>query len=126
MNQPAPPPPPARRPVSPRQAFDELLRRKVDGMMNPAIAAGPVGQGKPSPRVEEAEHLLATYREFADAVDRTDSDLPYGDAVVILGSGGVVVCTGRDYATTPIYWESLAGEVDLIIDGGLVMQTLHT
>lgn len=112
--------------VTPRQAFDELLRRKVEGMTVPAIAAGPVGQGTRSPVVEDAMLLEATYREFADAVDRTGTGVPYGDAVVILGSGGVVVAHARDYADTPAYWQTLAGEVDSIIEGAEVMRTLHT
>lgn len=112
--------------VSPRQAFDELLRRRVEAMTAPAIAAGPVGQGTPSPVVLAADEMAHHYRTFADAVDATGTGVPYEDAVVIVGDAGTVVAHARDYADTPIYWQTLAGEVEAIITGAQVMRNLHT
>lgn len=122
-HEPDPAPAPA---VSPRQAFDELLRRRVEAMITPATAAGPVGHGPVPQAVSDAQLFEAQCREFADAVDRTRSGVPYGDAVVVFGTSGPVVAHARDYAATPTYWQTLAGEVELIIHGADVMQALHS
>jgi hypothetical protein len=104
--------------VTPRQAFDELLRRKVESLTLAAAA----GHGD----TESIQLLDAQCREFADAVDRTGTGVPYGDAVVLFGTSGPVVAHARDYAATPTYWQTLAGEVELIISGADVMQALHS
>lgn len=114
-----------RRAVSPREAFDELLRRKVAALVEHGLSPGAPEEINQAAR-EDAQVFEAQATAFADAVDRTDAGTPYGDAVVITGSAGVVVVRARDYAATPIYWQSLAGEVDLIIDGADVMRALHT
>jgi hypothetical protein len=97
---------------SPRQVLDELLRRRVE-------AAAKTDE-------EGAQLLDAQVRLFADAVDRDGAGIPYGDAVVITGTAGPVVVPLRDYHATPLYWQSCAGEVDLIIDGADVMTALTT
>lgn len=111
---------------SARGALEELLRRKVDGMTGPADAAGPVGQGPPSPRVADAELFARRVRQFADAVDATGSGVPYEDAVVIVGTETVVAHV-RDYTATPAYWQTLAagaGGEPLILHGTDVMRAL--
>lgn len=105
--------------VTRRQAFDELLRRKVA-----AIAAE---EGRPGREgaTEDAQLMEAQCRAFADAVDRDGRNLAYGDVIVIAGTSGEVVVPLRDYVDTPVYWQSLAGEVELVTDGADVMDALN-
>jgi hypothetical protein len=112
----------------PRQVVEELLRRKVDGIIGLVAAAGPVGQGQTSPRVAEAELFAKQVRQFLDAVDATGSGVSYSEAVVLPGDQTVVAHV-RDYYATTAYWHTLAqgatGDV-LVIDGGDVMRALST
>lgn len=112
--------------ITPRQAFNELLRRKVDGLIGPVIASGPVGQGPQSQRVADARLAESQSRAFADAVDDLGPTIPYGDAVVILGSTGPIVTTGREFDATPAYWLTMAGEDTAVVDGADLMHWLHS
>jgi ketosteroid isomerase-like protein len=116
---------PATAGVTPRQAFDELLRRKVAALAQHGLSPDAPEEINRAAR-EDAQLMEAQCRAFADAVDRDGRNLPYGDAIVLAGTAGEIVVPLRDYVDTPVYWHAVAGEVDLIIDGADVMQALNT
>ncbi len=111
-----------------RAAFDALVQRRTMALATskperPAIARREVQQ--------QAQLLEAVAREFADAVDRSglrDNGAPvaYEDAVVITGTGGVVVVRFADYLREPVYWESRAGEVDSLTRGPDLLADLRS
>jgi hypothetical protein len=110
-----------------RLEFDALVRRRVEGIANPSIAAGPVGQGHPpTPAVQRAQLVEAVSRSFADAVDRENSSrgilrtgvqVEYVDAVVLSGQAGQVVVDAPEYDASPVYWQARLGEVDSVVRG---------
>lgn len=69
------------------------------------------------PDPEERALVNAEAREFADAVDRDGKRIDYGAAVVLEGSNGVAVVPAADYATAPIYWRTVAGDLDRLLEG---------
>jgi hypothetical protein len=84
-----------------RAEFDALLASAAATITDPA----------------ERALVNAEAREFADAVDRDSKHLDYGDAVVLEGANGIVVVSARDYASAPIYWRTVAGDLDRLIEG---------
>lgn len=105
-----------------RAEFDALLARAVIGTVS---GVDPASDDAPA-AAEEAQLLEAEAREFADAVDRYGQALPYGDAVMLEGSGGVVVVSARTYADAPIYWRTVAGgELDRLIEGPELLEVLQ-
>lgn len=111
-----------------RAGFDALVQRRVLAL----VSAGGIG-GDPAPAAaaasqegqQEAQLLEAAAVSFADAVDRSDRDLPYDDAVVITGTGGVVVISDEEWRATPVYWEASAGEVDSLTQGSVFVAWLR-
>lgn len=93
-----------------------MTRADFDALLATASAAIP----DPADRAV----LNAEAREFADAVDRSDRDLDYGDAVVLEGSQGIVVVPARDYHHAPIYWQTVAGHLDRLVDGTVLIPAL--
>lgn len=108
---------PGRPAWTPRQVFDELVRRRCQ-----SIAAAGTDSA-----VEDAQLLDAKAREFADAVDRLDltTPIPYENAVVIVGTSSTVVCQAEDWAAMPVHWQALVGQVDLVVDGTRLIRLLH-
>lgn len=96
--------------ITPRQAFDELARRKVETLGD----------------TPEARTAAEQCRLFADAVDGSGTGLAYGDAVVLVGDAGTVIAPAREFATTPLYWHAQIGRAQVEIDGNDLMAWLHS
>ena len=102
-----------------REAFDALVQRRV-------LALSERGDPNRSPAArQEAQLLEAAATEFADAVDRSEKPLAYEDAVVLTGSSGVVVVSETEWRATPVYCEALAGEVETLTQGGILLRWLQ-
>lgn len=112
-----------------RAEFDALLAAAVKASLDALPKVNPKDSTALSLRHEataEVQLLEAEALAFADAVDRDGKRLPYGDAVVLEGASGVVVCSVRDYEATPVYFRSLAGgEVDRLVKGTELLPVLQ-
>jgi hypothetical protein len=103
-----------------RLAFDTLLADRVS-----TIRAG-VAEHAPEQDAEAARRLESLGQAFADAVDRENSSrgilragvpVDYVDAVVLTGDAGALIVDAIDYDGAPAYWQTKAGNPDLIIRG---------
>jgi hypothetical protein len=117
-----------------RQAFETLRFRRVEAIIAPAAAAGPVGHGPQHPTVARAQLLDALVREFVEAVERANSSrtllrqgsLDYVDAVLLDGTSGQLVVDAVEYDAAPIYWQARVGEVERIVHGADLDAYLRT
>lgn len=122
-------PPPEPRPLplaraQARLAFDTLLRDRVN-----SVRAGVAGLDDPEVRKRDAEDarlLESLGSAFADAVDRenstrgilrTGTPIEYVDAVVLTGTAGALIVEAIEYDGAPAYWQTKAGNPDLVIRG---------
>jgi hypothetical protein len=118
-----------------RLAFETLIERRVGALVQPVVASGPVGQGRPLTRREEQAQLVrALAAEFAEAVERTNSSrallrqrpIEYVDAVLLDGAQGQLVVDAVEYDAAPVYSQARVGEVDRIVHGADLDAYLRT
>lgn len=122
MPTPEPRPAPAAR-AQARLAFDRLLADRLSNLRRDTT----VREGETAARgVEDARLLESLAQAFADAVDRENSTrgilragvpVEYVDAVVLAGDAGVLVVDAVEYDGAPVYWQTKAGNPDLVIRG---------
>jgi hypothetical protein len=103
-----------------RDEYDALVDRVIHAIID---GVDPESDDAVAAR-EEAQLLEAEARAFADAVDRSGKRLDYGEAVMLEGDHGVVVVAARDYADAPIYWRTVAGDLDQLILGPELIEQL--
>lgn len=106
-----------------RDEFDALVAAACAAIIRP-FSLGDGGADAHDSQ-GEAQLLDAEAREFADAVDRDGHRIDYGEAVMLEGSNGVVVVEARKYHDAPIYWRTVAGKVDRLVDGTELLPVLQ-
>lgn len=111
-----------------RDELDTLIKAAcaaVAADVKPTVTGGPDEDQHAAEAAEEAQLLDAEARSFADAVDRDGKRVPYGSAVVLEGTSGVAVVAAADYATAPLYWQTVVGRPDRITQGPELIHVLQ-
>ena len=119
-----PHPPPLAR-AQARLAFDTLLRDRMNALASGETEGDGSEEALDAGR-ESARLLESLGQAFADAVDRENStrgilrtgvSVEYVDAVVLAGDAGALIVDAVDYDGAPVYWQTKAGNPDLVIRG---------
>lgn len=109
-----------------RDGFDSIVQQRINALMEAAEMEQAEARRRAARQTARALEQRAT--AFAEGVESgytEDGPISFEQAVVIPGKLRTVVCTERDYAATPFYWQALASQPEQVIHGADLLAELR-